>query len=332
MPYDPNEPDSNRTLQSSDDILRADKTFMKNGLEREHFFDGNEAAGSGGKHLMHRPGSARVFVYDDTPELTTGALAAAFSVSEPRNTGLVVLDRLAGRAWWCWDGAADGWIELSKLGGALELVGDLTLAGHLQMATTKRIKVIAGESFIEDNAGTPVTLNPFTHGARHRPGGTDGVWTANQDFVPYSLQRILASSTLLNGTTISTTPIGSQAFGAAGIAKCSIPFSTAGRPTTSRGLVYAECMTTKGGGGNVDDEGIEIGLYLDAQSTRLGALAYRVFEADTLNNGGLQTSNLMRYVTGLTAGTHEIALSLAHGATAKLVSTVQLIYLDLGTE
>ncbi len=338
MPYDPASPDQNLALQASDDVLRADKTFLKNGLEREHHFDGSETAGSGGEHLKHKQGSARVWIYDSATELTTGALASTYSLSNARNTGLVVVDRQAGRAWWCWDGAADEWIELSKLGGALEVLGDLTVGGDVQLATTKKLKVIAGEAFIEDDQGTPVTLNPFTHGARHRPGGTDGAWTASQDFVPYSLQRILSSSALLNGAAIVDTPvIGSQSFGAAGAAKCSLTFSTAGRPTTSRGLLYAEVTTIKQAGtGDIGDDTVLIGAYLDAIGTRLGELVYRCFEDNTSGGGGdgHQTHSFMRLVSGLTAGAHQIALHAqrsAAGAVSEIVS-VLLIYLDLGTE
>ena len=220
MPYDPTAPDSNLTLQASDDILRADKTFLKNGLEREHHFDGVETSGSG-DHLVHKMGSARVFIFTGTPALTTGTLSSTYSLSKARNTGLVVIDKQAGRAWWCWDGAADGWIELSKLGGALEVVGALTvggaltvaglstLSGDVQMATTKKLKVIAGESFIQDSGA--VQLNPYLHAARHKMAGGNGTWASALDPLRGLIQDIafnsLVSSVALTGSYVNRVQI-----------------------------------------------------------------------------------------------------------------------------
>ena len=182
MPYDVTKPASGDTLQASDDLFRADKTFVKNGLEREHHFDGTETAGASGTHLVHKMGSARVFIYDNATELTTGTLAATYSQSNPRNTGIVVVDSQVKRIWYCIDGATDQWIEQGKLGDVLNVVGELLLDDDLRMATTKKIKVPSAESFLEDLAVPATTMNPFTHGAaRHQVTGSEGAWVRALD-------------------------------------------------------------------------------------------------------------------------------------------------------
>ena len=236
MPYDPTAPDSNLTLQASDDILRADKTFLKNGLEREHHFDGVETSGSG-DHLVHKMGSARVWIYDNAVELTTGTLASTYSLSKARNTGIQVIDKRVGRCWFCWDGAADGWIELSKLGGALQLAGALTVAGlstlsgDVQMATTKKLKVIAGESFIQDSAA--VSLNPYIHAAtRHQITGSEGAWVRALD----PLRGLLVGAPKTASSTTQSALTGSF------VTKVSTTYNLTGRTQNSRIGLLAICI------------------------------------------------------------------------------------------
>lgn len=344
MPYDPAVPTVPTSLRNSNPILRADKTFLKNGLEREHDFTGSETAGDTGEHLRHLMGSARIYVYDNATELTTVILAANYSQARARFTGRVVIDAQYGRIWYCENGATDVWSELSKVGGALAVGGNLSaggtlgvtgntsLGGDLTLLTTKKLVLPSGESQIR-NPGATDTLDVFTHAARHRPGGADGVWTTPNDFLPFSIQRVVPSTTLLNGNAISNTALAIQAFGAAGIAKCEVSVSTVGRPTTSRGLLYGEFTTKKGVGGTVEDERIEMGLYLDNIGTRLDAVVYRFFEQNMADNLGFQTHSCLRWVTGLTAAAHKFAMHLfASGAIIADCTSVNLIYVDLGTE
>jgi len=235
MPFDPAAPDQNLALQASDDILRADKTFLKNGLEREHEWSGTETAGSG-DHLLHKMGSGRVFIYTGGVELTTGTLASTYSLSKARNTGIVVVDKPVGRVWYCWDGAADGWIEASKIGGALTVLGaltvggDATLSGHVQMATTKKLKVIAGESFIQDSGA--VLLNPFVHAAtRHQITGSEGAWVGALDRV-----RGLLVAPPKTGSSVTTSAL-TDSF----VTKVSLTYNLTGRTQNSRILLAALC-------------------------------------------------------------------------------------------
>lgn len=348
MPYDPTAPTVNTSLRVSNPVLLADKVFIKNGLEREHTFVADETAGATGEHLRHTEGSGRIWIYDNAIEATVPILAAAYSQAKAHAKGYVVIDIQKGRIWYCTDGALDLWIEGSKLGGNLALGGNLTvggtlgvtgntsLAGDLTLVTGKKLKVPPGESVILQSGAPSLTMDLFTHGARHRPGGTDGVWTANFDTIPFLPQRVLVPALLgpLNGANVLLSDTDAQVFGSAADAKQVIGFSTAGRPTATRMLCYCEATVRKvTGATDFDDAEIQMALYLDATGAggRQGASAYRSFEANVGSGLGRQTMSFWRWMPALTAGAHILALHLGStAAAAPVCESTTMVAIDFG--
>jgi hypothetical protein len=197
------------------------------------------------------------------------------------------------------------------------------------------IKKIVGNLWLTGtfSADGADAFNLAAHAARHHPGATDGVWTTPNDFLPFSLQQIKHSVTLLGGTGVSTTALASQTFGAAGDAKCEVSIDTTGRGGTSRGLLYAEFGWT-----NSDQDFLTAGLYrastagiVGTVGTLLGAL---IAQDSPFPSGSSGHISVLRYVQGLAATTvHRFALHIEDITSGtKTAPSVQLTYLDLGRE
>lgn len=335
-------PDANEAWNIGDGRIRDNFAFLESALQIISTFAKNPADPTIGMYGKFAHGNAV-----DRPVMTTAD-----------QTGVIYFAQDTTQLFVCANGVGNIWTEIHRFaeavtftqqitagngilvtGGnvitlAMTVAGALSIAAGATLAAAQTLTVPAG-NWLVDASGA---MNVHGHGARHRPGGTDGAWTSPSDFVPYSLQRIIASTTLLHGGNIINTggSVFAQAFGAAGDAKCSVTINTTGRPTTSRGLLLAEATCRKGAGGGASQEYIELGLHRDAIGTNIGPRSYRFFEANVTDSQGVQTMHAARYVTGLSAGVnHEFAMHLYSGIAGgvlPVVTDVQLLYLDLGTE
>jgi hypothetical protein len=176
-------------------------------------------------------------------------------------------------------------------------------------------------------------MDIHAHGPRHRPGATNGAWTTPNDFTQYTIQRILTSTTLLATNTINQSTISTQTFGTGHDAKCSVAFSTAGRATTSRFLVYHEWQPYRIGGSD-SPRTLSASSCLDSTTT-LASTSYwsSDYSSDPLVNG-YNTISSWGVLTGISAGTHELALHItsAGGSSNWGCHGVLLLLVDLGLD
>lgn len=179
-------------------------------------------------------------------------------------------------------------------------------------------------------------MDPFAHAARHRPGATAGVWTTPNDFVPFSIQRIVSSSTQINGTDVSGTTLVDQTFGAAGAdSKCSIIVNTAGRPAVTRGLLYAffQCVVTVN-----DDRNLEMQVYRGTTAGTCGAIGTAVGQKIATGRLGFDGGdpntywNMLTFVEDLPANaTLQFSLHGYNSDGNVDCNFAQLTFIDLGT-
>lgn len=128
---------------------------------------------------------------------------------------------------------------------------------------------------------------------------------------------------------VSTTAVGSQAFGDAGAACFSLTVNLTGRSTTNRGILIGQ-LAASGSGADCVLTG---GMYRDAIGNQLGQLGHTFANA---NNPASLT--IVAYVTGVTAASHEFALHASDSANDSCVFAAadpnigSLTYIDLGPE
>lgn len=338
-------PDANEAWNIGDGRIRTNFAFLEAALQQISTFAINPA---------------------NPTDRMIGRVIAGNLVDRPvmtltQQTGAIFYAQDTTQVFICVNGIGNLWGELGKFGGPVIFGGGVSFIAAVTFNTAiitaaitalGLIQAVAGmtvsggatilgpsaQQWLVNNAGTPQTMDPLKHGGRHQPGGTDGVWAVQNDPIPFAIQRVLATASILHGNVIdnAAASIDVQTFGATGIAKASIAFSTVGRPSTSRFLLYAEYTTVVSASGHdYSEEEIQGLAYLDATGVgnRIGAKTARYFDDDVTNSQGRDTRSLMRFVTGVSAATHEIALQLwSNSSVAPSVESLQMILIDLGLE
>lgn len=341
--WDANRPDANEKWNVGDGRIRDNFSYLQDALQIISTFANNPANPTDGM----------------LGKFAFGNLASRPVMTLAAQTGAVYMTTDTAQLFRCSNGATNSWTEIHLFGeavtfaaavtaqttftvtgasllAALTTLGLLTIQASAVLPSGRTLTVPIGENWLTN--GT-TAFNPHSHGARHRPGATDGAWTAANDFAQYALQRIVQSNGLTNGAAIASTDLAAQAFGAAGIAKCSLTFSTVGRPGVSRGLVWFQFSYENGGTGTAGDR-IKAALYLDAIGAPITDIVWQVWDANMPTLGLDKTLNGFAFVTNLSVAAHEIALHVARrnpldtGASSSVfdMTAVRIMYLDLGTE
>jgi hypothetical protein len=158
------------------------------------------------------------------------------------------------------------------------------------------------------------------------------------DPTKFAIRGVYNDSTLdtagcLSAGHFQTTALASQTFGDAGVACFSTgTVNLTGRSTTSRGIIVAQLNALQTGGTTIN---CKFAVYRDAQANQVGPVtAFNALNTVTWNSGMMYT-----YVTGLSAGSHEFAMSVqsvtSGGQDCDDVADPNggsLTYIDLGPE
>lgn len=284
-----------------------------------------------------------------------GATGARPATTSAAQEGLLYFDTSTSRLYLCTGGVGNLWIELEAFndltvagtltvggttslagvtvnGGLLALGGITVGAGNLTIGTGRKIDLPnPGEAVFR--LGTD-SMSVHAHGARHRPGHTDGAWTTPNDHVPFSIQRIVSTSSVENaGVDIPSTVFGSQNF--ITDRRAHVDLDTTGRPSaTTRLLVYCE-LAVFNQNGDPDNQHVEIGLFLDAMGAQQGGSVFVAWDATTPGGDPVKTVSFWRYITGVTAGAHTLTIHAKDyapaGATYRAYRAAMIV-LDLGID
>lgn len=181
MAWDKNLPAGATAVSASDNAIRDNWAYLRDAIRQEHADP--DANSSTPANIVHLQGSARAIVYTGATVLDSSAdvvAAVAQLYHSSADVGRIVVDMNSttptGAVWYCV--AADTFVEHTKLWGALNMVGALTVGGLLTASsgvtipTTKLLTGPAGESWIVNGAQT---MNPLLHAARHLFGGQDAL-------------------------------------------------------------------------------------------------------------------------------------------------------------
>jgi hypothetical protein len=308
------------------------------------------------------------FVFDPDDPLVaasirfkTGTSATPPVTLAPEQTGVVYFDTTLQKLWINTNGFDNTWVQISAfaaltIAGALLAQSTLTVTGaavlnatlavaglaslnagvaiaggDATLATTRKLVVPTGESWLRQNS---VDINPHAHAARHQPGSTNGAWVTPNDVLPFAIQQVRHSATLLGGTTISETVIASQTFGSAGDAKCSITINTTGRPGVSRGILYAEFGATKSSSSSKD---LDVAAYRANAGGTVGAVGTQIgptVPARWISDEGNFRfhGSFLKFIENLPVhASNQFALhALTDDDTNVVADYVSLIYVDLG--
>jgi hypothetical protein len=111
----------------------------------------------------------------------------------------------------------------ATLGGAVALNEDMTIA------TGKKIIAVETEAFLSDDNGSPDTMNPFDHQARHIQGGLDHI------------PGVVNAGLVTEASDTTGTDVGNV--GSVAVATGLVNYSS--RTNTSNALVFASCQVTQ---------------------------------------------------------------------------------------
>lgn len=185
-------------------------------------------------------------------------------------------------------------------------------------SATGELKLWTGAAYVNAFSAFPALMSHITAGVAVDP----------YDPTKFAIRNVVQDVTIsvANCGTLSATAIASQAFGAAGLA-C---FSTgavdlSARSTTSRALIVGQITVLNSGSCTA-----QFAAYEDSMANQVTLLS----KPAAVVSG--TTGNVVAYVTGITAASHEFALHAQRTAGTCVTTTDpnagNLIYIDLGPE